>query len=331
MLNKHILQKMITACITGAVLAVLATYASAQEYTLRMGHSGQTTEPLHVLGTKWAELLAERTKGKVMMNVHPQGQLGDEKSLAEQLRLGTVDATMVAADVLVGFVPQITVIGLPFAFQNYDQAHRFLDGAGGKVLLDKLEGIGLKGVGFVDTGYRSIGNKVRPIRTPEDLKGLKIREIPSPLVLDTIRALGGNAVPIPWAETVPALQQGIVDGVGTTPSFFWSARLYEYTKYFSYTQHLYTANVVLFSRKTFDKLPSDIQRAVLETGKEAIAHTRKYVTGIESKLTENLESKGVKVNKPDLGPFRAKAQVVWGQYEEKIGPELMGHLRDAIK
>ena len=331
MLKNSILSTWLAVLLSTSIWVADLGEARAQEITLRMGHAGQTAEPLHILGTKWAELLKKRTKGDVVMKIYPQGQLGGEKSLAEQLRLGTVDATMIAADVLVGSVPEITVIGLPFAFENYGQAHKFLDGSGGRALLDKLETIGLKGVGFVDTGYRSIGNKVRPIRTPEDLKGLKIREIPSPLVLDTIRAIGGNAIPIPWSETVSALEQGVVDGVGTTPSFFWSARLFEYTKYFSYTQHLYTANVVLFSVKTFAKLPLDVQRAVIETGQEAIAHTRQYIGDVESKLTERLEAKGVKVNKLNLEPFRKKAQAVWSKYEDKVGPEMMQHLREAIK
>jgi TRAP-type transport system periplasmic protein len=327
MLSRVLFRLFCTVCLS--LFSVFAYCASAQEIQLRMAHAGQTTEPLHVLGTKWAELLGEQSKGRVTMKVYPQGQLGDEKSLAEQLRLGTVDATMIAADVLTGSIPEISVIGLPFAFDNYAKAHNFLDGPGGKLLLRKMDATGLKGIGFVDTGFRSIGNKVRPIRVPEDLAGLKIREIPSPLVLDTIKALGGNAVPIPWAETVSALKQGVVDGVGTTPSFFWSAQLWQYTQYFSYTQHLYTANVVLFSSKTFEKLPKDLQTMVIETGLQAIEHTRKYVADVESKLTENLESKGVKVNKVDLAPFRKRAQPVWAEYEPKIGPELMGYLREA--
>lgn len=312
------------------LIATLSQFASAAEVQLRMGHSGQTTEPLQILGNKWAELLAEQAKGKLSMKVYPQGQLGDDKSLVEQLRLGTVDVTMVPADVLVGSIPEMAVIGLPFAFNTYAEAHRFLDGPGGKMLLAKLSAIGLIGVGFVDTGFRSIGTTSRPIRTPDDLKGLKIREIPSPVVLDTINALSGNAVPIPWAETVSALKQGLVDGVGTTPAFFYSAQLWDYTKYFSYTQHLYTANVALISAKSFERLPPDLQKTLLATGVAAVDYTRKYVADLDARVAGELKAKGVIVNTVDSSLFRSRVEGVWRSYEPKIGPELMGYLRASV-
>lgn len=321
----------LSAVICTILLAISPSGASAQEVQLRMGHAGQPTEPLHILGTKWAELLNSRGAKRISMKVYPQGQLGDEKSLVEQLRFGTVDATMVASEVIVGAVPELSVIGLPFAFGSFEQANKFLDGPGGKLLAQKLDTIGLKTIGFVGVGFRAIGNKVRPIRVPDDLKGLKIREIPSPLVLDTISALGGSATPLPWTETIPALNQGVVDGVGTSASFYWSAQLYQYTKFFTYTQHSFSANLVLVSAKTFNKLPPDLQKVVLETGLGAVTHTRKYVNDIHSELTANLEAKGVAVNSVNLAPFRERVQGVWRAYEPKIGSALMGHLRAAME
>jgi tripartite ATP-independent transporter DctP family solute receptor len=309
-----------------AVGLLCAPPVSAQQ-TLRFGHSSQIAEPNHVLGTAFAERLAKQTGNKLDVKIYPQAQLGDEKALVEQLRLGTVDATVVASDILVGFVPDFAAIGLPFAFTSYPHAHKFLDGKGGKLLLSKLEAIGVKGLGFIDTGFRSVGNNIRPIRTPDDLQGMKIRVIPSPLVIDTQKAMGSSPVPIPWAETVSALKQGIVDGVETGNSYYYTARLWEYTKNFSYTNHLYTANVVLMSKRTFDRLSKDHQQAVLTAAAEAIPVARKYVADLEAKIAPDLEAKGIKVNTVDPAPFRAKVQVIWEKFAPTISQDVMGELK----
>jgi tripartite ATP-independent transporter DctP family solute receptor len=319
--------------LAGASILITAAIAPTDvlaQQVLRFGHSSQVAEPNHILATAFAERLAQHTGNKIEVKIYPQAQLGDEKALVEQLRLGTVDVTVVASDILVGFVPDFAAIGLPFAFKSYDQAHKFLDGRGGKLLLSKLNGMGIQGLGFIDTGFRSIGNNTRPIKMPEDLQGIKIRVIPSPLVIDTQKAMGSNPIPIPWAETISALKQGIVDGVETGNSYYYTARLWEYTKYFSYTNHLYTANVVLMSKRTFDKLSKDQQQAVLSSAAEAVPVAQKYVADLESKITPDLESKGIKVNTVDPAPFRAKVQVIWEKFVPTVSADVMRELKEVM-
>lgn len=305
---------------------VVTTRDANAEISLRLGHDNQLVSPTHVTAAAWAKLLEERGKGTVGMKIYPQGQLGGEKSLVEQLRLGTLDATIVAHNVLVGFVPQFQAIGFPFLFKDYDQARKFLEGPGGTFLLKKLETVGIKGIGFINTGFRSIGNNARPIRTPEDLKGLKIREIPDPLALATMNAMGANAVPVPWGEVVSALEQKTIDGLSTGNSYYWSARLYDHTKYFTYTNHVYTANVVLMSLATFNRLPPDVQKIVLQAGAEALPDGWKAVADTEATLTKSLEAKGIKVNTADPTPFKDRVRHIWKEYEPKIGNELAGEL-----
>lgn len=301
--------------------------AATEEVVLRFGHSSQITEPNHIFATKFAERVAELTKNKVTVKIYPQAQLGDEQSLFEQVRLGTVDVTVVASDVLVSTLPDFAVIGLPFAFKNYDQIHKFFDGRGGAALNADLEAIGIVGLGYTDTGFRSIGNNKRAIYTPADLVGLKIRVIPSPLLIDTNKALGDTPVPISWADTISALQQGMVDGVETGNSYYYSARLWEYTKYFSYTNHIYTANVVMMSRATYSRLSKAAQEAVMQAARDAIPVTRKYVADIEAKITPDLQAKGIKVNTVDPAPFRAKVQGIWEKFVPTIKPEIVQDLR----
>jgi TRAP-type transport system periplasmic protein len=305
--------------------------AGAEDVVLRFGHSSQITEPNHIFATRFAERMAELTKNKVTVKIYPQAQLGDEKSLVEQVRLGTVDVTVVASEVLVSTLPDFAAIGLPFAFRNYDQAHKFLDGRGGAALNADLETIGIVGLGYIDTGFRSIGNNTRAINTPADLVGLKIRVIPSPLLIDTNKAMGDTPVPISWADTISALQQGVVDGVETGNSYYYTARLWEYTKYFSYTNHIYTANVVMMSRATYNRLPKAAQEAVMQAAPDAIPVTRKYVADIEAKITPDLQAKGIKVNTVDPAPFRAKVQGIWEKFVPTIKPEIVQDLRVAME
>jgi TRAP-type transport system periplasmic protein len=329
MLHPTSLRWYLVAILSLAIAMFTPAVASAQsKITLRFGHSSQLTEPNHILATAFAKELNELTKGRVEVKVYPQAQLGDEKALVEQLTLGTVDGTVVASEILVGFIPDYAAIGLPFAFHNYDRAHEFLDGPGGQALLAKLGRLKIKGLGFIDTGFRSIGNKKRPITKPADLVGLKIRVIPSPLLIATQKAMGSSPVPIPWAETISALSQGIVDGVETGNSYYYSARLYEYTKYFSFTNHIYTANVVMLSKATYDRLPPDIQKAVDKAAKDACQVANDYVAKLEVGLDKKIEAKGVKVNTVDPKPFKEKVKGIWAKFEPTIDKQVMRYLRE---
>lgn len=305
-------------------------FAAATAYgqtVLRFGHSSQTAEPNHIVATKFAEEMDRLTGGKVKVQVYPQAQLGDEKGLVEQARLGTVDMASVASEVLTGIVPDFSAIGLPFAFRDYPHAHQFLDGEGGGLLLKKLDAQDITGLGYIDTGFRSIGNNKRPITKPEDLNGLKIRVIPSPLLIAVQEAMGSSPVPISWAETISALSQGVVDGVETGNVYYYSARLFDHTKFFTFTNHVYTANVVLMSKTTYDGLPDDVKQAVAEAAKIAIQHTRDYVKELEVGLDKKIEAEGTAVNTVDPAPFQEKVKGIWEKFEPTIDPAVMQDLK----
>lgn len=315
------------AVVLGLSLSPLGLTQAQSQTTLRFGHSSQTAEPNHIVATKFAEEIDRLTKGKVKVQVYPQAQLGDEKALVEQMRLGTVDLASVASEVLTGIIPDFSAIGLPFAFRDYPHAHQFLDGEGGKILLDKLDARGIKGLGYIDTGFRSIGNNKRPITKPEDLAGLKIRVIPSPLLIATQEAMGSSPVPIPWAETISALSQGVVDGVETGNVYYYTARLFDHTKFFTFTNHVYTANVIIMSKVTYDRLPEDVKKAIAEAGKIAIQRTRDYVKEQEIDLGKKIETHGIAVNTVSPAVFQDKIKGIWGKFEPTIDPAVMKDLK----
>lgn len=316
----------VTACL--GLLEATTPGAQAQDkITLRFGHASQTAEPNHYVATKFAEELARLTEGRATVRIYPQAQLGDEKALVEQMQLGTVDLASVASEVVTNLVPDFSAIALPFAFANYGKAHEFLDGEGGKILLGKLEDFSIHGLGYIDTGFRSIGNNTRPITKPDDLAGVKIRVIPSPLLIAAQEAMGSSPVPIPWAETISALSQGVVDGVETGNVYYYSARLFDHTKYFAFTNHIYTANVIIISKMTYDGLSDEIKDAIGKAAKFAIQATRDYVADLEVGLDQKIEEEGVAVTTPDPGPFKEKVQGIWGKFESQIDPKVMQDLR----
>jgi TRAP-type transport system periplasmic protein len=317
-----------------AVLAVgafaLNAGAAAGQTVLKLGHCCTETSAHGVLATKWAEFTGAKSGGELKLNVFPQGQLGDEKALVEALRLGTVDASVITTDVLISDVPEFTVIGLPYAFTSYEDAHAFLKGKGGNVLLSKLDRIGIKGLGIADTGFRSMGNNVRPINSPEDLKGVKIRVIQAPLSVKTLEAMGANPVPMPWAEVIPALEQKIIDGVESGNAYYVGLKAHEHTKFFSFTNHRYSGTAVLVNLRRFNRLSPKQQEALKTAALEAIPFANEAIQKAEAEMRPAFEKSRTAVNQVEQKQFQERVRGIWTDFEKEVGPELMQLLKQHV-
>jgi len=323
----------LTACaaLLTAVVASPVHHANA-ETVLRLGHTTTPESGYGVFATTWAQKASELSGGDINIKVFHNAQLGDEKALIEAMRLGTVDAAIITSDVLVSHVPEFTVLGLPMAFSSYDQAHEFQNGPGGKMLLDKLASVDLVGFSYADVSFRSIGNNIRPINKPDDLKGIKLRVIQSPLPIKVMEALGASPTPIAWQETVPALKQGVVDGLATGNAYYYIGRVYDYTKYFSFTNHAYSAMLSLVSKSRFNSLDKKTQDTLRDAAVAAAPAANKVLADIEMKMVPLMEKEGTIINRiSDVAPFREKVQPIWADFEEKIGAELMAELRKIQK
>lgn len=270
------------------------------------------------------DIVEERSNGEIDVQLYPASQLGGQKDLVEGLRLGTIDICNSMGGILSAYLPEVQVFDLPFIWTDKDHFFRVLDGEVGAMFREELfPQYGFEGLAFFDGGVRSIYNAVRPIYTPDDVKGLKIRVPEIAMYIDFVEALGGSATPISTGEVYSALQTGIVDGVENAPGFVDSWKHYEICKYYSYTNHMMAPDMVLMSTKVYDKLSDEQIALIKECMKEAEALQRKTWVEQENEVVDKLKEYGMEFNECDLPLFKEAVQSVWQKYESEIGKDLI--------
>lgn len=226
------------------------------------GSSPQQTSTSAVL--RMADTLKELSGGTMELECHTDGALGDEDALVESISNGTIDMIFCAGAALQGYIPQFQLIDLPFSFATKEEAFEYLDGDVGKYLFELAdEKLNIHGLVYLENGLRCFSNSVRPIETPEDMKGLKMRCMPSQVYMDMYEALGASATVIPYGELYTALQQGVVDGQENPLGNIYSMRFYEVQKYITVDNHVYDPDILFISNEAWNKL-NDQQKAWLE-------------------------------------------------------------------
>jgi tripartite ATP-independent transporter DctP family solute receptor len=294
------------------------------EINLKLGHALDINHPVHKAMEFWADTLKKETKGRIVIKIYPGGQLGGEKELVEQLQMGTLDLTKVSSAGLEAFVPEMKVLGMPYLFRNKEHKWKVLNSAFGKDLLAAGSDRGLVGIGFYEAGERSFYTKGGLIKTPADLKNLKIRVIKSPMAINLLKTLGASPTPISWGELYTALQQGTVDGAENNPPSFVSARHYEVCKYYSLDKHTSPMDVVLAGKKAWDKLTDADKAIMIKTFDISVEYQKKLWAEVVKENFALLDSVGVEVITPDQTPFIEAVQPMYKEYakDEVIGPLL---------
>jgi len=270
---------------------------------LRLGHGLDVGHPVHRAMEFMAERLAERSAGDLTIELYPAEQLGSERECLELLQIGSLAMTKVSAAVLENFAPSFRVFGIPYLFR--DDAHRFavLEGPIGSELLGDLERFGLLGLAFYDAGARSFYTRDRPIRTPDDLLGLKIRVQESPSAVAFVRALGAGATPIAWGELYTALQQGVIDGAENNPPSFLLSRHFEVAPYYSLDEHTAVPDVLLVARRVWERLDERERRWLRAAASEsATLQKRLWKEATEEALRAAADA-GVTIERPDKSRF----------------------------
>jgi tripartite ATP-independent transporter DctP family solute receptor len=297
------------------------TAPAEEKIVLKVAQNSSIEHPYQIGMEKLKETLENRTKGAMEVHIFPSGQLGGSEEQAVQgVNFGLIDATVVAAGNLAPFVPEMELFNLPFLFRDEEHFYRVLDGPVGqwlgRVIEQKTHTIFL---GYWSFGTRNVWNAKRPILTPEDLKGLKIRVMGSPILLDSFNALGAQATNMSWGELYSALQQGVLDGAECGEVDLLLEKFYEVTKHVSLTNHLVGAAPVLFSKKRYDALPPSLQAAVLEAGRASVAAARAAERELSRRALVELEGKGIEFHRVDKEIFRAKVQPVYKKYADRVG------------
>ncbi len=287
---------------------------------LKMGHGLDTSHPVHKAMLFMAKKAAEKSEGKLTIDVYPSEQLGNEKEMLEQLQMGSVAMTKVSSSVLESFVDEMRVFALPYLFRDDSHKWKVFNGPIGKQLLAAGESKGLKGLVYYDAGARSFYTVDRPIKHPDDLDGLKIRTQQSPMAMKLIKSLGGSATPISWGELYTSLQQGVVDGAENNPPSLFTARHYEVCKHYSLDQHTMVPDVVLISTAVWKKLKPELQDILMESATESVPYQIELWNAFVKECMNEMTQQGLQVYKPDKAPFKARAKTIWQEFEgTKIG------------
>lgn len=303
--------------------------AKVDPLTIKFAHAGSPTHPYSVGIQKLTPILEKNSDGAIKLQVFCCAQLGSERELAEGTRLGTINMTSVAGEgALPAWVPELQVFGLPFLIRNREHAYKVLDGPIGKELEAKLDAQGLHVLGWWELGFRNMTTKNKPIHTPEDLKGLKMRVQEAKVWLGLMRSLGAIPTPIPFGELYNALQQGVVDGQENPIVTIVAMKYYEIQKQVGLTEHTYTALPVLANKKWWDGLTPAQREVIAESVKQSVAEQRKTVAAQVDEGVAFLKGQGVSITEVDKAKFMEVTKEVPNLIADQVPPELVRRIRD---
>lgn len=298
---------------------------------MKLAHGSQLSHPLQTASEQMASKVKERTNGAIEIQVFGNRQLGEERDNVEGLQLGTVDLTVVSTGPLVGLVPEVGIVDLPFLFTSSEHAYKVLDGEIGKELLRKFEPKGIVGVGFMENGWRMLTTSAKKkVVTPADFRGLKIRTMENRIHMSGFRNMGASPVPMVWGEAMTAMRQGIIDGQENAIPTLFANKIWEVQKYVALTRHLYTPYFTLMSKKTYDGLNESQRKIVIQAAKEAGDWQRQEMTRQSVALIEELRKNGMEVYEVDMKLFEGLANQTYKEFESQYPKELIDRIK-AVK
>ncbi|MCP5369044.1 MAG: TRAP transporter substrate-binding protein [Hyphomicrobiales bacterium] len=296
------------------------TAAQAQEFSFKANVPGNEEGIAYLSAKRFADAVAKDTGGKIAVKVFHSSALGDQPSSLEAMKVGTLDIATIETPIT-KVDPVLGATALPYMFQGRDHVAKAFAGPAGAWIEARLAAKGYRVIGFLEGGFRQITNNVRPINTPADLKGVKMRTPGSKLRIAIFNHYGANASPLPFAELYTALQTGTFDGQENPVIWAKTTKFYEVQKYLSITNHIYTVTYLLMSDKSYNKLPADLQAAVKKAGQEAAAYSVELGTKADSEIVDFLKAQGMQVNNADIPSFVAASKAIWTDWVKENGAD----------
>jgi tripartite ATP-independent transporter DctP family solute receptor len=282
---------------------------------LKLGHGLDTAHPVHKAMEFMKLRIEELSGGDVTVDIYPSAVLGAETQCIEQLQNGSLAMTKTSAAAMENFIPSMAALGLPYVFRDSDHYWAVLNGTVGKEMLQEGDSKFLRGLCYYDAGSRNFYTKDKPIRTPDDLKGLKIRVMNSKTAIDMVKAMGGSPTPIAWGELYSALAQGTVDGAENNPPSFTSNKHYEVCKHFTLDGHTRIPDLLLISSKVWDKLDPQTQEWIQQAAEESSVYQRELWQKETLAALEKAQEEGVTVYEVDTAAFAAKVAPMLAEIE----------------
>lgn len=287
---------------------------------IRLGHGLPQSHPVHQAMVFLGEQLAKESGGKMQLKIYSDSQLGGERESIELLQIGSLDLTKVSSNTMENFDSKYQVFNLPYVFRDNDHRFNTLDGEIGQEVLNGSNHVLLKGLCFYDAGSRSFYSVKKPIKTPEDLDGMKIRVMQSKTAFDMVNEMGGSPTPINFGELYSALQQGVVGGAENNPPSFYTSGHYEVCKYYTIDKHASIPDLLLVSLNTWNSLSEQQQKWLQKAANFSAKYERKAWAEFENESLEKLKANGVEIFEPEAGVFSGTVRNMHS--EEYLGEEV---------
>ena len=308
-----------------AAIAVLAMAAASAPAAFAQAKMVLKATDVHPLGyptveavVRMGKKLEAATNGRLSVQMYPSMQLGGEKEMIEQAQVGALAMARISVGPMGPLVPELNVFNLPFMFRDAAHMEKIIDGEIGDELMRKLSDhptAGLIGLAWMNAGTRNVYNAKKPIRSIDDLKGLKIRMMGNPIFVDTMNSLGGNGVSMGFDQLINAMQTGVVDGAENNYPSYTSGQHYRYAKYFSLTEHLMIPEILVFSKRVWNTLSKEDQELIRKSAKEAQQEQRKLWYEMEEKSLKEMKEAGVEIQPvADKQKFQDAVKPVWEKH-----------------
>ena len=312
-----------------AAAAALATTGIAQaQNNVTLGHTLSPQSHYGVGAKAFLATLEEVSGGAWTGTESPAGQLGGERDMIEGLQIGSLDLLITSTGPLGNFVPEVYSLDLPFLFRDYDHARKTLDGEIGQELLASIGNHNLVGLAWSENGFRHVTNSIRPVTSPEDLDGLKLRTMENRVHMAAFKEMGAAPTPMAFPELFSALQQGVVDGQENPITVIQASKFWEVQNYVSLTGHVYSPAVILASPLLWDSLSDEEKGWFQEAAAASVAATRAEVNRLEEAGVALLRENGMEViTEVDKAPFRDLAEASYSVYTDQYGTEMVERIR----
>ncbi|MDX5378962.1 MAG: TRAP transporter substrate-binding protein [Halomonas sp.] len=308
-------------------------------HTLRMGIGLAESSPQYLSVQYFADILDQRTEGRISVDIFPNSQLGDDVQMMEMLQTGSLDMTYPSSSPATTYVEELAVFDLPFLLPNRDAAVAVMQSDTAQEMLDAFDGSGIKALAFSENGYRQLSNSVRAVETPEDVGGmdvggLTIRTMENPVHLSIWETLGANPTPMAFGELFSAMEQGVVDGQENPWSTILTSNFHEVQDYGSETRHVYTPFILMISERTWDRLAPEYQELVQEAARQSAQYEIQLATEYDDWSREQLEEKGMQITRLDdeqIAAFQEAVQPVYDEWAPKIGEDLIAEIQGIVE
>lgn len=288
-------------------------------------------DPYYIFAKTFSDIVKEKTKGEIIIDVKGSGQLGQEGEMFTGMQIGTTDMAIMTNAYISGYIPQAGLFDLPFIFKNGQEAAKVLDGKVGNEILKRYEEYGIEGLAYGEGGFRHLVTVKDEVKKPEDFHGLKIRCMETDTYIATYQELGTNAVPMAWSETITGLQQGTIDGLDIPVSVIYTNGFADIAKYVNMTGHFYSPLILCVSKTIYDDLDSSEQEILKNAAIEAGKATRISNTKFEPAMLKEMESQGMNIVKDiDKDAFQKAFEDFYDKRAEGIGSEYLEELRKEL-